>query len=491
MTADATIPASGSPGIRPYHVLMSLVFAVALSAAWSMLPGDEERIAMLERDGQSRQALEILEASYAAGDRSYRKLHHMLGLYEDQGDTAKAQAILEAMVVARPRDAALRGRLASFYRDTGNSKERSAALKAQIETRYSEGACRELISILRLDGRAQEEAETIRSCRQKGYRRAEDLARLAGIEAVDGDVLAGSGLLRSIDDVRRLRDTEDRYQLMSLLLDLNQPREAARRAIRWINASKDQSFAVGLIDQLARSKYPDAAIEVAKEAGRAGDGISLTVAERLTEQAQPQVARLYLRGWLDNAQFESEDVVARFIEAALEVRDPALALAGARKYGLGKLPPAAVQTLATALMQSGMKAEGEEVRAAVPGVADLKSEDETSGPAELKSGAAIPRNGPGVAARVQTVTLEGKDPLDVWRRSLLTRLSDEARRKAAGLGLPLPRHGSYERGDIRAESHTRVLKKTTKILQRNRKLKSLKMKQKLVREGSGGKSRKP
>ena len=329
------------PRVRPYHVLMSMVFAVALAAGWSMLPGEEERIAMLERDGHSRHALEILEVSYASGDRSYRTLHHMLSLYEDQGNLAKAREILEAMIVSRPRDAALRGRLANFYRDTGKTAERAAALKAQVDVRYSEAACRDLISVLRLEGRAQDEAEAIRTCRQKGYRRADDLARLAGFAAVDGDTLAGSGLLRSIDDVRRLRDTEERYQLVAMLLDLDQPREAARRVVRWINASKDQVHAVGLIDQLARSKYPDAAIEVAKDAGRAGDSISLTVAERLIEQAQPQVARLYLRGWLDNAQFESEDVIVRFIDAAIEVRDPALAVAGARKYGIAKVPSAA------------------------------------------------------------------------------------------------------------------------------------------------------
>ena len=126
-----------------------------------------------------------------------------------------------------------------------------------------------------------------------------------------------------------------------------------------------------------------------------------------------------------------------------------------------------------------------------PAIAEPASPGPEAGLPGSKSEGAPRQNGPAAANRVPTVTLEGKDPLDVWRRSLLTRLSDEARRKAPGLGLAMPRRGDGERGETRVQGHTKVLKKTTKVLQRTKKLKSLKMKQKLVRESAGAKTRKP
>lgn len=487
-------PSAVFNGIKPYHALMTLVFAVALAAGWTMLPGEEERIAMLERDGHSRHALDILEASYASGDRSYRTLHHMLTLYEEQGEAVKAREVLEAMVAARPRDAALRSRLATFYRGIGDSEARLNALKAQIELRYGEAVCRDYISLLRLEGQTSEEFSAIQLCRQKGYRRADDLARLAGLAAVKGDSEQGASLLRSIDDVRRLRDPEERYQLVALLLEQGQPKEAARRVIRWIKASKDQVLAVGLIDQLARSKFPDSAIEVAKEAGESGDGISLTVGERLIEQSQPQVARLYLRGWLDNAQFENPDIVVRFIDAAVEIRDPALALAGARKFGLEKIPLAAARTLAAALGSAGARKDQEQVEAVIA-KADAGAAAQGAPAAGVKAqseqsaGAA---SGPiGAVESAAALPSQSKDTLDTWRHSLWAKLSDDARRRAIESGTPLPRHGMVGKHGQKGAGHTKVLKKTSKVLQSVKKLKSLKLKQKLVREGARAKSKKP
>ena len=47
--------------LRPHLLIMAVVFAGALGVGYLLLPDDNERIAMLERDGHDRQALEILE----------------------------------------------------------------------------------------------------------------------------------------------------------------------------------------------------------------------------------------------------------------------------------------------------------------------------------------------------------------------------------------------------------------------------------------------
>lgn len=259
--------AEPSPLIRSYHVLMAMVFAVALGAGWMMLPGDNELIAMLERDGHARAALGILEQGYANGDRRYRTLHQMLALYEEQGDTRKARTILEEMVNARPYDPALRERLVNFYQAVGDQRARVVALKAQIETRYKEAACRQYVALLRLKGDSAEEIAGLQFCRQRGYRRSDDLARLAELLAASGDSVQASTILRAIDDVKRLTSSDDRFLFMDLLLQQGQPNEAVRRSVRWIKATKDQRLAVAVVDILARSNYPDSALDVAKSAG--------------------------------------------------------------------------------------------------------------------------------------------------------------------------------------------------------------------------------
>ncbi|MEZ5900538.1 MAG: hypothetical protein R3D51_13725 [Hyphomicrobiaceae bacterium] len=475
--------------IKPYHAVMSMVFAVALGAGWMMLPGDSELIAMLERDGHSRDALAILEQGYANGDRRYRTLHQMLGLYEYQGDATKARTILEEMVSERPYDPALRERLVNFYQAVGDGKARLDALKAQIETRYKESACREYVALLRLDGHNDDELAGLQFCRQRGYRRPDDLARLAVLLAATGDTVQASATLRSIDDVKRLTTTEERFLLVDLLLRQGLPNEAVRRAVRWIKAGKDTALAVGLVDVLARSKFPDSALDLAKNAGEAGDSVSLTVAERLLEKSQQQAAILYLRGWLDAAQMEDLDVARRFIGTALDGGDPRTALRGARKFGLANLDPKLAETLARGLEKVAMRQEAEEVRetAHVHLAQPQQPREPTSsdaGSAQTKSDSRASGQS-GSEARVEAAHAAPRDMLAVWRRSLSSHMSDDAQKLSAKLGFPMPRpspprhHGATR---TQAQSTTKVLKKTDKVLQRAKKLNSLKLKQKAVRE---------
>ncbi|MEQ1716063.1 MAG: hypothetical protein ABL907_08790 [Hyphomicrobium sp.] len=479
--------------MKPHRALMALVFTVALAAGWSMLPGDSELIAMLERDGHSREALGILEGGYAKGDRRYRTLHQMLALYENEGNTIKAREVMEQMVAQRPRDPALRDRLARFYRAIGDGGARAGALKSQIETRYNEAACRELIAMRRLEGMAQNEIAALQLCRQRGYRRPDDLARLAELVAASGDTSQAASLLRAIDDVKRLKTSEERYFLLALLLEQSQPKEAERRAVRWIKSSKDHALAVGLIDALARSKYPDTALGVAKDAGESGDSISLTVAERFLERSQPQAAQNYLRGWLDNAAFDNEEVATRFVTAAIEAADPKTALAGARKFGLSKLPAPIAGDLAKALDNALLKAEAAEVRGAntraagsqaePPGDGKFMTPERQYGP--WRTAPSRTSSGP----KEQAMSFPPGDPLEAWRRSLSAKMAEDAQRKATAQGHPLPRHFGGGHFDHRSHATARVLKATTRVLQRTKRLKSLKLKQKLVRERAAKKPR--
>ena len=482
--------------LTPHRIIMTVVFVGALAAGWAMLPGDNERIAMLQSDGHSREALAILEEEYKNGDRRYRTLYQMQLLYESEGNIGKAREVLEAMVLERPRDITIRNRLAQFYKSAEDKKTYAAALKSQIDLKYSEPACRELVALLRSDGRYDEEQSALQSCKQKGYRKPDDLSRLAELVATDGDSAQATALLKSIDDLKRLKSTRERYQLLTLLLEQDLPKEAERRALRWIKASKDDTLSIGLIEILAHSKHPASAIEVAKDSGAPGDSISLTVAERLIEQAQVVPAQLYLKGWLDKSLLNHESLALRFVEAAMAVSDPTTALLGARKYGLERLPPSMLTRLAAQLSNAGLAASASEVfKAAGSEAAPVNPEAQKpvavvvpDGPVTDERNASPARRN--TAGKAVPVSLQpaASDPLDVWRRTLWFKMSDDAARRAQALGLTQPTQGSSAgpsatnrggRGGIEVRSEQRslgsakFLNKTSRVLQRTKRIRSL------------------
>lgn len=475
---------------RPDRLVVALVFLGALVAGWVMLPGESERIAMLERDGHSREALSILENRVASGDRSYRTLHQTLALYENEGNIAKAQTTLEAMVRERPRDVSLKRRLANFYRNGQQSDAYIATLQEIVALRYSESVCREWIGLLRFKGDATAEQSALQRCRQKGYRRAEDLTRLAELYAAGGDLVQATALLKSIDDLKRLKTQRERLQLLQLLLDQDQPNEAERRALRWIRASRDDAFAIGLIDVLARSKHPGSAIEVAKDAGAPGDSISLTVAERLLERTQNGAALLYLRGWLDRAKDKSPDTGARFIAAALAAGDAKIAVQGAKQFGLAQLPERTLLALATALEASGAREEAGAVRAAMTNGAPLASDaaprDPVAGdglPAKDVLGAAPKSPQASSGPRARQVVLV--DPLEGWRKALYSAMSSDAQKRMQALFVgPKPPPG-YASQPLDGQTRgARILKKTSRVLQRTKSLTSLKAKRRNAKAGA-------
>lgn len=483
--------------VRPHRIVMACIYLSAAAAGWMLLPGDSERVAMLESDGHFQSALSILEKRYQNGDKSYRTISRLQSLYDDQGDVQKSGAMLAEMASQRPRDAGVQQRLAEYEKSNQNEDGHIAALKAQLNAQYSEAACRELSSRYRLKGAFDAELSVLQSCRQAGFRRPDDMLRLASLLASSGDTSQATALLRSIDDVKRLKGQNERFQLIELLLDQGQPKDAERRALRWVRAEKTgDAFAVGIVDIFARSKFADSAIEFAKSAGSPGDSVSLTVAERLLEQSQNLAAKLYLRGWLLNAVFEDRDTAIRFTDAALAAGDPETAFAGARRFGLEVLPSVALVRLADALDNADLIGDAAEVRetaarvrlnpAKVLEVNDLEGQ---------------PRPEPDAAARASSTVVPAPPPrrvlldtLEKWRKVLASRMSEDAEKRLAAQrvgppppGVPLTGHHTARsaatgaRHELR-DSSIKILKKTTRVLQRAKKNKLLKYQSKRFKE---------
>lgn len=407
--------------VEPHAIVMAVVFLGALVTGYALLPGVNERIAMLERDGRNIQALQILEGRFASGDRRPRTLYQLVGLYEQFGNLPRLKETLEALAAARPRDAQVRRQLVQFYATTQDNAGYLGALEAEVEVRYSETACRELIGLHRMRGAYAKEQAAIVRCRQKGYRRAEDIVRLAELLATDGDYAQAAQLLRSVDDLKRLKSERERLALFTMLVDADQPREALRRAVRWAKAARDREFSLTLIETMVRRGLHDVAIELARETSAPGDAVALSVGEIMLDRGETVAARAFLRGWMQQTRDTSLDTAIRFVDSALDAEDADLALAYADRIGHGRLPQAQLAGLAEALSVVGRKREFETVRAAL--TAETLAANPLLGAAEQLD------KGRTEASRELLARVE-PDKLDVWRLTLWARLMRETGRGA-------------------------------------------------------------
>lgn len=411
------------PSIKPHLVIMSALFAGALVIGGLLLPGENERVAMLERDGSNRAALALLQARFDAGDRRQRTLYQLQRLYEHFGDLEKSRRTLEMLAESRPRDAYVQRQLAHFYKATQDGEAYVSALRRQLSIRYSEPACRDLIGILRRTGKFEQEQRRIESCRQSGYRRADDLIRLAFLSAADGNLTMTAELLGAVDDRRKLVGERQHMLLFEALLRTNQPNDARRRATRWLKGATNDELALTLIGSLSRQKRYGVAIALARDVSEPGDSISLTVAELMLDQDQAVAARAYLRGWLEKTTFSQAGTIDRFIEASLNADDLELALAGARRYGLAKLSAASLVALAEATGGAGKKdAFKELVNALLPDVLQTN--------VLLASMVAIETGNRGQARRLFTTVQRkglGEWQLALWKR-VKSRLGRRGRR---------------------------------------------------------------
>ncbi len=434
--------------VRPHTVIMMVVFLGALVVGYLLLPGANERIAMLEQDGHNQQAMAMLERRFAAGDRSQRTLFQLQRLYEQAGDITRAGQLLEMLAELRPRDANIQRRLGQFYKQTQNEAKYLKALEQQLLVRYSEPVCKQLIGLYRSGGEFANEQRWLETCRQKGYRRSDDLIRLAYLIAADGKLAEATSLLRSVDDRRRLRQVSDRRLFFAALIENDQSEEAQRRALRWLKGSKDTAFALELIDGLVEDKKHDLAVNLAREVGTPGDAVSLTVAELLLDRTQDVAARAYLRGWFEVARLTEPGVTLRFIAAALDADDAELAYQGAVKFGLNRLGQSELVALAEALSASNKSNLFQEVRKLLD-PQTLVENPLLAAAIEVERGANEPARA--LLSRVQV------DNLDEWRLALWARLMETTSRRAVTLPPP-PRPQAAETAAANAQRTLRRLK---------------------------------
>ncbi len=345
-----------------HGIVMAVLFVAALVVGWLILPGDDERIAALERDGQVSRALQMLEVKFDGGDRRQRTLFQLHRLHEYYGNRDRARQLLELLAIQRPRDTYVQRQLAQNYKQTQDEPAQMRLLAAQLAARYSEPNCRELIGLLRRNARFAEEQTTIATCRTLGYRRPDDLIRLAYLQASDGKLAETAQILKAVDDRRWLKESRERLMLFASLIETKQEPEALRRGVRWLKGLADHDLALDMIYKFVEASRSDLGLQLAREVGTPGDPVSLAVAEIMIDQVQYSAARAFLNGWLEQAKVMDTETATRFVAAGIDAEDPILALRGAERHGLQRFDQVELAALAEVMIGRGYIPEFDRIR---------------------------------------------------------------------------------------------------------------------------------
>lgn len=404
---------------QPYSIVMATIFAGALVVGASILPGENERIAALERDGQMRRALELLEARFARGDRDQRTLFQLQRFYDYYGESDRSRQVLELLAAQRPRDPSILRQLSQLYRSIQDEDGYKAALRRQLDLRYSEPVCKELIGLLRRDSDWSGEQALIKECRDNGYRRPDDLVRLAFLEASDGRMAEAARVLSAVDDRRWLREAPERQLLFTALIENKQAQEAARRGTRWMRGLRDPDMTIDLVYKLVEADRNDLAIQMARDVGQPGDAVSLTVGEIMIDQQQQQAARAFLRGWLEQNRGMDLELATRFIAAAVDSDDIGLAMDGARRFGIARLEQQQLGMLGLILASGARWVDFDSVRPSLQ-AATIAQDTMLAAAVELRQGRAELARG--YLSRVRASSLDER------RYGWFSRLTDQAGR---------------------------------------------------------------
>ncbi len=443
---------------RPYLIVMPTVFAGAIAIGIAILPGEQERIAALERDGQPARALMLLEARFARGDRSNTTLFNLQRLYDFFGDNEKGRTALELLAEQRPRDPIIQRQLAQLYKATQDEPAYIKTLQAQLALRYSEPACRELIGLHRRRNDYEAEHAVLRSCRASGYRRPDELVRLAFLEMADERMGEAAQIMLAVDDRRRLAAGRERLLLFAALLDIKRPDEAVRRASRWLRASLDEEQAIEFIYKLVEADRNDLALQLATAVSKPGDAVSLTVGEIMIDKEEYTAARAFLTGWLQQNKVMDLELAIRFVSAGLDCDEPSLAMRGAERFGIDRFDQPELGRLAEMLIARGFGPIFDRVRAY------LKPDTISANPL-LAAGIEL-RAGRLEQARAILVRVQ-PDRLDDRRIEHFSRLVDQAGRTPAlsavlrepRIVAPIPAPGARPQVLGPAQAKQRILKR--------------------------------
>ena len=319
------------------YAFLSVLALGSLAAAASMVPGDLERLSMLERDGRHELAMVELQRLYDAGERNPRLMLRLYNLKVRFGIVDDARAILEEYARRRPSDVEAQVGLIRFYQTNQLEVPYVNALRGLQERTRSRELLAELLSFYRMTGRYREEEELLERALRANRASPADLERLGLLASARGDLQRAARALRRADARLDEQSRPARVGLFRVLVALKEPDEAHQRSLVWLRSWHSAEQAVEFMDALSLAGRTELALDIGNRFGGPGNDASLVSAELLHELGRNAEALQKLREYESGGLPEEVDRVQRFVAVASATDGIDMALRAARTIGLRKI----------------------------------------------------------------------------------------------------------------------------------------------------------
>ena len=246
---------------RPLTLCITLAAIVGIGAALALRPGDLERIAMLQRDGETEAATRLANRLYEAGDRRASLLARVFELNHAIGRAQRAGEALRLYLAGTPDNRHTLAKAADFFELEQDLEGTFAAMVNLVRVAPSAGTVDKLARLYRLHGRFEQEERLLSAHRP--LLGAEMSMRLGALLAQHGRTAEALVVLRAADDAF----PRDHELFASLLFDLlakaGAADEAVRRASRWLANDQEGHRRVPMVVALIEAGAEAAALRIA------------------------------------------------------------------------------------------------------------------------------------------------------------------------------------------------------------------------------------
>lgn len=340
-----------------------LVICLVCGVAVIMLPGRDERLAVMLDEGKNAQVVAIVEPRLTRGETDPTLFATLGRAHAALGNDRRATELLERYAEMRPNDPDVYARLAELYGKSGDGARQITMLERHVALGPAPAHVLELADLYRRDGRTADERALLGRFETGLTAESGAVSRLAQLRVDAGDAEGAIRVLRSAFGppalLRPDLHAQERVFLAEVLAGAGHGAEAAALGERWIRQWREAYWAGRLLRVVAvRAPAPandlaDAVAELHPEVRfylvheLANDGAK-TVAHHLLEtwpKANPAASMDDIAGFLTACRNENEqDVVWQAFGAALaapsaETLAPLYAEAIAAEFGIGALAP--------------------------------------------------------------------------------------------------------------------------------------------------------
>jgi hypothetical protein len=317
--------------MKGHKILIGFLVGVVPLASYLLLPGFDERLAMLMRAGHEREAAAELEREITSGDKRPSILAALGRAYnaEVSGKLGRAIEIMETYVSHTPRDPEGFRVLAGLYAAANRPHAMVTAQALLVAVSPARADVARLLGLYRLYGRFDEERKLLLEMQNQPALESADLLRLGELLAAKGERAAAVDVLTRADDMLGPDEEQTRVLLFELLASSGRSSEAARRAKRWLTNWHKPWLAARFVRRLARGSPDQDLDSLAAVAVALHPETKLYLAQILIENGRRASANRLLsldqfQARIETGPAPAKEDIAAFLDAVRFVDDPNL-----------------------------------------------------------------------------------------------------------------------------------------------------------------------